>query len=48
MPFDETDPLNAQINHFYEVIEGRADPLVNGEEATKSLEVIEAIMRGAG
>ncbi len=48
VPFDETDPLNAQINHFYEVIEGRADPLVSGEEATKSLEVIEAIMRGAG
>ena len=31
-------PLVAQLNHFAEVIAGRAEPLVDAEEGRKSLE----------
>jgi predicted dehydrogenase len=40
------NPLDAQIEHFCEVI-GGAEPLVSGAEALASLRVIEAIMRSA-
>lgn len=40
---DNNDPLVAQISHFANVIRGREEPLVSGEDAMKSLCVIEAI-----
>ncbi|MDU8942107.1 Gfo/Idh/MocA family protein [Ovoidimarina sediminis] len=41
------DPLVRQIQHFREVIEGRASPLVSGEEGLRTLRVIEAIKHSA-
>ena len=40
------DPLDAQIAHFCDVIDG-AEPLVSGTEALQSLRVIEAIIHSA-
>lgn len=52
-PIDQTvetvtaaDPLDTQVAHFCEVIDG-AEPLVSGFEALASLRVIEAIIRSA-
>lgn len=44
---DATDPLVNQIAHFAEVIRGRAQPLVSGEEGLRTLKVIEAIQKAA-
>lgn len=41
------NPLVKQVDHFVEVIQKFAKPLVSGEEATKSLLVVEAIQRAA-
>lgn len=41
------DPLDVQINHFCDVIVGKAEPLVSGREAVRSLQVIEAIIEAA-
>ena len=41
------DPLDLQIGHFCEVIAGKAEPLVSGREALRSLQVIEAIIEAA-
>ena len=45
--FATSDPLVAQIEHFVEVIQGRAVPLVSGLEGLRSLKVIDAIQRSA-
>ena len=37
------DPLDRQLEHFCDVISGKADPLVSAREGLKSLRVIEAI-----
>ena len=42
-----SDPLVNQIIHFRNVILGLDEPLVSGEEGTKSLEVIDAIQRAS-
>lgn len=42
-----SDPLVNQIKHFCEVILGRCEPLVSGEEGLRTLQVIEAIQRAA-
>lgn len=47
MPSETTDPLHNQIRHFVEVIRGKAEPLVSGEEGLKTLEVIDAIQAAA-
>lgn len=44
---DLSDPLDTQIEHFCDVIEGKAKPIVSGEEGLKSLQVIEAIKQAA-
>lgn len=44
---EQRDPLDQQLRHFCEVIAGRAQPLVSGREALRSLQVIEAIMAAA-
>jgi len=46
-PEFKTDPLVAQMRHFVNVIRGEEQPLVSGEEALKSLTVVEAIKRSA-
>ncbi len=47
MPVSSSDPLINQIAHFEEVIRGKAEPLVNGEEGLKTLRVVEAIQKAA-
>lgn len=47
VPQEFSDPLVNQIEHFGEVIGGRADPLVSGLEGMKTLQVIEAIQLSA-
>lgn len=44
---EPADPLIRQIQHFREVIEGRASPLVSGNEGLKTLRVIEAVKQSA-
>ena len=44
---EASDPLVNQINHFAEVIQGRAEPLVSGQEGLRTLQVIEAIQLAA-
>ncbi len=34
-----TDPLAAQLRHFIEVVEGRAEPLIDAEDARATLAV---------
>lgn len=47
MPCEASDPLINQIDHFVEVIAGKATPLVSGREGLKTLQVIEAIQIAA-
>lgn len=44
---DASDPLANQILHFCDVIRGKAEPLVSGEEGLQTLKVIEAIQSSA-
>lgn len=44
---ESDDPLMRQLDHFCNVMEGRAQPLVSGEEGLSSLKVIGAIKRSA-
>lgn len=44
---DAGDPLDAQIEHFCQVIAGVEQPIVSGLEGLKSLKVIEAIKASA-
>ncbi|MBB3594029.1 putative dehydrogenase [Rhizobium sp. BK529] len=43
----EADPLTLQLQHFCDIIEGKAKPLVSGQEGLATLEVIEAIKQSA-
>ncbi len=47
MPVSSSDPLINQIAHFEDVIRGRCEPLVTGEEGLKTLQVVEAIQTSA-
>lgn len=47
MPCEASDPLINQIDHFVDVIAGKATPLVSGREGLKTLQVIEAIQIAA-
>ncbi len=47
MPRDASDPLINQIRHFVEVIAGREQPLVSGQEGYRTLQVVEAIQSAA-
>lgn len=47
VPVNNSDPLVNQIAHFADVILGTANPLVDGEEGLKTLEIVEAIQRAA-
>lgn len=41
----QLDPLAAQLDHFCDVLEHRAEPLVTPHEALQSLRVVEAVQR---
>ncbi len=47
VPQNFSDPLVNQIEHFADVITGKATPLVSGDEGMKTLQVIEAIQMSA-
>lgn len=47
MPLPLSDPLKAQIEHFAQVIRGKAQPLVSGADGLRAVQVIEAIKRAA-
>lgn len=44
-PYPTSDPLVNQIQHFAEVIAGRAEPLVPGREGLRTLRVVDAMQR---
>ncbi len=44
---EKADPLTRQFEHFLDVIDGRVQPLVSGEEALQTLAVIDAIKEAA-
>jgi len=46
-PRDASDPLLNQINHFADVIQGLAAPLVSAEQGVRTMQVIEAIQIAA-
>jgi predicted dehydrogenase len=46
-PVSSSDPLINQIGHFEDVIRGRCEPLVTGEEGLRTLQVVEAIQTAA-
>ena len=46
-PVGAIDPLVAQITQFADVIEGRAKPLVSGEDGLEALRIVDAIHRSA-
>jgi predicted dehydrogenase len=41
------DPLEAQLEHFCEVIRGKAEPLASARDAARTLEVIDAVASAA-
>lgn len=41
------DPLGCQLQHFVEVIQGRAIPSVSANDGLRNLQVTEAIARSA-
>lgn len=40
---DDVDPLERQMAHFVDVVQGRAQPLVSGRDGLQNLKVVEAI-----
>ncbi|WP_299744980.1 Gfo/Idh/MocA family oxidoreductase [uncultured Tateyamaria sp.] len=48
VPLPLSDPLKDQIEHFAQVIEGNAPPLVSGADGLRAVQVIEAIKSAAG
>ena len=47
LPVDAVDPIAAQLAHFCEVIRGRADPFVSGQDALATLAATEAVLQSA-
>ncbi len=46
LPFEDADPLARQLDHFADVIRGRAEPLVDARDGAASVAVVEAVARG--
>ena len=44
---DEVDPIQAQLSHFSDVIQGIAEPLITARDASKTLEVCLAVSEAA-
>lgn len=45
LPVDAVDPLKAQLDHFCDLIEGKAAPIIDVAEALQSLRAVEAVRR---
>jgi predicted dehydrogenase len=43
--FEKQDPLVAQLDHFCDVIEGKAAPIVSAADALESLKIVEAVQK---
>jgi predicted dehydrogenase len=39
------DPLDAQLNHFLDVIEGKSEPRVSAYDGLENLRILEAILK---
>ncbi|APX12929.1 Gfo/Idh/MocA family protein [Tateyamaria omphalii] len=48
VPVPLSDPLKSQIEHFAQVIRGKAEPLVSAADGLRAVQVIEAIKAAAG
>ncbi|KIC49569.1 Gfo/Idh/MocA family oxidoreductase [Tateyamaria sp. ANG-S1] len=48
VPLPLSDPLKTQIEHFADVIRGKAEPIVSGADGLRAVQVIEAIKTAAG
>lgn len=46
-PLDQADPLQRQLAHFCQVIQGRAEPLVTVRDGLRNLQIVEAISQAA-
>lgn len=47
LPVERRDPLQVQLDHFCEVVRGRARPLVSGRDAVETLRVTLAVAEAA-
>lgn len=47
MPLEAADPLEAQIAHFADVVNGKAVPLVSGADGLRAVRVVDAIKQAA-
>lgn len=47
VPLPSSDPLKDQVEHFADVIRGKATPLVSGLDGLRAVQVIEAIKQAA-
>ena len=47
VPLPLSDPLKDQVEHFAQVIQGKAEPLVSGLDGLRAVQVIEAIKTAA-
>jgi predicted dehydrogenase len=45
LAIEEIDPLVAQLDHFCDVIEGKAEPIVSAADALESLKVVEMVQK---
>ncbi len=43
LPLEAIDPLAAQLSHFCDVIEGKAEPIISVADALQSLRTVEAV-----
>ena len=44
---EPVDPLERQLAHFIDVIEGRASPLVSARDGLRNLQIIESILESS-
>lgn len=47
LPVEQLDPLRAQLDHFCDVVRGKADPLVTARDAVETLRVTLAVAEAA-
>jgi predicted dehydrogenase len=45
LPLDAVDPLQAQLDHFCDLIDGKAEPIITVADALQSLLAVEAVRR---
>jgi predicted dehydrogenase len=47
LPLERADPLERQMAHFADVVEGKAAPLVTARDGLANLRVVDAIVEAA-